>query len=310
MAHVPVMLAQVLDGLALKADGFYVDATFGRGGHSGAILERLGPEGRLLAIDRDATAVEEARERFAADDRFAIAHASFSALGNHVDDAFGTRGADGLLFDFGVSSPQLDVASRGFSFLRDGPLDMRMDTRQATTAADYLRDVSESSLRRDIATLGEERLASRYAKAIIAARQKAPLETTGQLAGVIEDATPARVRAQTNRHPATKTFQAIRMRVNAELDEIDAALDDVIDALCIGGRVCFITFHSLEDRPVKRFLRAASAEDPVYRGLPDMPEEARPRLRPVGKPLTAGDDELAQNPRARSARLRIAERLR
>lgn len=300
------MLAQVLEGLALKADGRYVDATFGRGGHSAAILQRLGPEGRLLAIDRDSTAVEAARQRFADDARFEIVHARFSSLAEIV----GPSEVDGLLFDFGVSSPQLDEASRGFSFLRDGPLDMRMDASQKMTAADYIASVSESALRRDLATLGEERLAGRLARAIVTQRERRPITTTLELATLIEDATPARVRATMQRHPATKTFQAIRMRVNAELEEIDKALGAVIDVLRIGGRVCFITFHSLEDRPVKRFLREACAEDPVYRGLPDMPESARPRMRLCGKPGVASAEELAENPRARSARLRVAERLR
>lgn len=310
MAHVPVMLEQVLDGLAVKAEGRYVDATFGRGGHSGAILDRLGDAGKLLAIDRDATAVAEARSRFSGDERFRVVHAPFSALRETVNDAFGDSGADGVLFDFGVSSPQLDEASRGFSFLRDGPLDMRMDARQPQSAADYLADVSESALRRDLSTLGEERLAARIARAIISARDRAPITTTMQLANIVEDATPARVRAKTARHPATKTFQALRMRINDELGEIERVLPDVNDVLSIHGRVCFLTFHSLEDRPVKRFLKTACAEDAVYRGLPDMPESAKPLMRLVGKPAKADAFELEQNPRARSARLRIAERLR
>ena len=310
MTHQPVLLEQVLDGLALRADGQYIDATFGRGGHSEAILQRLSGRGRLLAIDRDETAVTEARAKFAGDERFTIEHAAFGALGEIAERRGFLGRTDGLLFDFGVSSPQLDEAERGFSFLRDGPLDMRMDRDQRETAADYIAGIDEASLRRDLYTLGEERLAPRIAAAIIKARQRAPITTTGELARIVENAVPARVRATSKRHPATQTFQAIRMRINHELEEISAALASFIDVLAVGGRACFITFHSLEDRPVKRFLRDAAAEDPVYRGLPDMPEAARPRLRLVGRARTADSAELARNPRARSARLRIAERLR
>ncbi|MEN7343958.1 MAG: 16S rRNA (cytosine(1402)-N(4))-methyltransferase RsmH [Pseudomonadota bacterium] len=310
MSHVPVMLAQVLEGLAPKAEGRYVDATFGRGGHSAAILDRLGTEGKLLAIDRDATAVATAKARFKDDQRFAVHHAPFSEIADAVDQAFAGRGADGVLFDFGVSSPQLDDERRGFSFLREGPLDMRMDAQQKMTASDYLAEVNEATLRRDISVLGEERLAARIAKAIVAARDSGSLHSTKDLSDVIVAATPAKVIRQTKRHPATKTFQAIRMRVNDELGEIDAALAAVIDVLAIGGRVCFITFHSLEDRPVKRFLREVCAEDPVYRGLPDMPESARPKMRLVGKAQKPTAEEVADNARARSATLRVAERLR
>lgn len=310
MAHVPVLLDEVLEGLSIRGDGCYVDATFGRGGHSSAIMQRLGDAGRLLAIDRDAAAVAAARRQWGDDARFTIVHAPFSAI-DTVAAQHGVLGrVDGVLFDFGVSSPQLDDAERGFSFSHDGPLDMRMDQRQRATAADYLAGVSESELRRDLATLGEERLAGRFARAIIAARAKAPITRTRALAEIIEAATPARVLAGLRRHPATKVFQALRMRVNAEISEIEQALDKVLDVLAIGGRVCFITFHSLEDRPVKRFLRKLSAEDPVYRGLPDMPEWARPRLATIGRAQTASDAEIARNPRARSARLRVAERLR
>ncbi|MEL6869338.1 MAG: 16S rRNA (cytosine(1402)-N(4))-methyltransferase RsmH [Pseudomonadota bacterium] len=307
--HQPVMLREVLDGLAIRPDGCYVDATFGRGGHSAAILERLGDSGRLLALDRDASAVAVAGKKFADEPRFAITHAPFATLASVVRDAGLLGQVDGLLFDFGVSSPQLDDADRGFSFLRDGPLDMRMDAEQTLTAAAYLADIDESALRQDIARLGEERLAARIARAIVHARDKAPITRTLQLAGIVEAATPARVRARSARHPATKTFQAIRMRINDELGQISDALDAVVNVLAIGGRVCFLTFHSLEDRPVKRFLRDQSAEDPVYRGLPDVPPHARPAMRIVGKACVADDRELDDNPRARSARLRVGERL-
>ena len=308
--HLPVLLAQVIDGLALRHDGVYVDATFGRGGHSGAILQQLGENGRLLAIDRDEAAVDAALEKFGADPRFSIERAEFADIGEVVAAHGLAEKVDGVLFDFGVSSPQLDEAERGFSFLRDGPLDMRMDKRQKMTAADYIRTVSMGDLRRDIARLGEERLASRVAGAICTARDRAPIETTVALADIVEKAIPARVRAQSSRHPATKTFQAIRMVINAEVEQINAALASVIDVLAIGGRMCFLTFHSLEDRPVKKFLRAAAATDPVYRGLPNIPTHALGRIKLIGKSSVATDAELEQNPRARSARLRVAERVR
>ena len=310
MAHVPVLLNEVLEGLALRDDGVYVDATFGRGGHSAAILERLSAAGRLVALDRDDTAVTAARAKFEGDPRFAIAHQSFAAI-RDVCEAHDILGrVDGLLFDFGVSSPQLDEGERGFSFLNDGPLDMRMDRRQTLTAADYLAEVDEQTLARDLKRLGEEPLARAYARAIVAARAEAPITRTRQLADLIESVTPARARRRSNRHPATRAFQAIRMRVHAELDELEAALAAVPDVLAVSGRVAFLTFHSLEDRPVKRFLRAMAAEDPAWRGLPDMPEHARARMRIVGRDRKAGPEEIAGNPRSRSARLRIGERLR
>lgn len=294
----------------MRADGVYVDATFGRGGHSAAMLEQLSDMGRLIALDRDDTAVTQARAKFGSDPRFAIEHSSFAAL-REVCAAHDILGrVDGLLFDFGVSSPQLDEGTRGFSFLRDGPLDMRMDRRQPLTAAAYLADVGEATLARDLQRLGEEPLARTYARAIVGARAQAPITGTVQLAELIESVTPARVRRRSNRHPATRVFQAIRMRVNDELDELDAALGAVPDVLAVGGRVAFLTFHSLEDRPVKRFLRDMAAEDPAWRGLPDMPEHARARMRIVGRGRKAGAQEVEDNPRSRSARLRIGERLR
>ncbi|MEM9171759.1 MAG: 16S rRNA (cytosine(1402)-N(4))-methyltransferase RsmH [Pseudomonadota bacterium] len=309
-AHLPVMRDEVLTALAVRPDGCYLDATFGRGGHSAAILEQLGDGGRLLALDRDDEAVAAAREQFATDPRFTIRHVAFAALGQVVDDAGLAGQINGLFFDFGVSSPHLDDAERGFSFMRDGVLDMRMDRSQSLTAASYLATVTEIQLRRDLRTLGEERLAARIAKAIIDARARQPIERTLQLADIVEQAVPARVRAKASKHPATRTFQAIRIRVNDELDQLQTALQAVPAVLAVGGRVCFLTFHSLEDRPVKRFLQRESAEDPVYRGLPDMPEHARARMRIIGKQRSASAAELAVNPRSRSARLRVGERLR
>ena len=309
--HRPVLLEEVLTGLAIRPDGAYVDATFGRGGHAAAILERLGREGRLLAVDRDPDAVAAAAERFGDDPRFRVAQGDFAMLraiaGNNVPSA----GYAGILLDLGVSSPQLDQPGRGFSFRHDGPLDMRMDTTTGETAAEWLARIEVGELERVIRTLGEERFARRIARAIDTARGEAPIDTTARLAGIVDAAVPRRER---DKHPATRTFQAIRMAVNTELEALDAALEAAPELLASGGRLAVISFHSLEDRRVKRFIRAAAGERPAVvrdsRGrLPPM-EAERPvaRLLPVGKPVTPGDDENRRNPRARSARLRIAER--
>lgn len=305
--HVPVLLAEVLEGLAIRPDGLYVDATFGRGGHSAAILGQLGPAGRLLAIDRDAEAVAYGRERFADDERFLIERGNFSGLGDiAVRHGFGGA-TDGILFDLGVSSPQLDDAERGFSFMQDGPLDMRMDRDEGRSAGDWLNQVSERELREVLKIYGEERQAARVARAVIRAREEAPLVRTSQLAGIVESVLGRRRPGE--RHPATKTFQAVRIRVNRELDAIAEALSQVRELLAPGGRLVVISFHSLEDRIVKRYMRDASLDDSRYRGLPEVPAGARAWLRLVGKPRTAGRDEAAGNPRARSARLRVAEKL-
>ena len=300
--HAPVLLAAALDGLAVRADGCYVDATFGRGGHAGAILGRLKEEGRLLAIDRDPEARAAAARLFAGDPRATFIHARFSELAQHV--AAGS--ADGILFDLGVSSPQLDEARRGFSFLRDGPLDMRMDPQSGESAASFLARAGEREIAMVIARLGEERHARRIARAIVAARETAPITTTGRLAGVIAAAVPGR---EPGRHPATRAFQALRIHVNDELGEIERALPQAVAALAPGGRLVVISFHSLEDRIVKRFMRAASREDPAWAGMPELPATARPRLKLVGRAVFADEAEVARNPRARSAVLRAAERL-
>lgn len=300
--HEPVLVDPVLGLLAIRADGCYVDATFGRGGHAGAILGRLGEEGRLLAIDRDPEARAAAARQFAGDPRATFVHARFSELEQHV-----TAGsADGILFDLGVSSPQLDEARRGFSFLRDGPLDMRMDPQSGESAAAFLARSSEREIAMVIARLGEERHARRIARAIVAAREIAPIATTRRLAGIIAAAVPGR---EPGRHPATRAFQALRIHVNDELGEIERALPQAVAALAPGGRLVVISFHSLEDRIVKRFLRSASREDPAWAGMPELPAAARPRLRLIGRAVFADDAEVARNPRARSAVLRAAERL-
>ncbi|HEY5559747.1 MAG TPA: 16S rRNA (cytosine(1402)-N(4))-methyltransferase RsmH [Steroidobacteraceae bacterium] len=300
--HAPVLTGQVLDSLAIRADGCYVDATFGRGGHAGAILGRLGEEGKLLAIDRDPEARAAAARLFADDPRATFVQARFSELGQHVAGG----AVDGILFDLGVSSPQLDEARRGFSFLRDGPLDMRMDPQSGESAASFLARAGEREIAMLIARLGEERHARRIARAIVAARATAPVVTTGRLAGIIAACVPGR---EPGRHPATRTFQALRIHVNDELGELERALPQAVAALAPGGRLVVISFHSLEDRIVKRFIRSASREDPAWAGMPELPAAARPRLRPVGRAVFADEAEVARNPRARSAVLRAAERL-
>jgi 16S rRNA (cytosine1402-N4)-methyltransferase len=311
-AHVPVLLGPVLEGLNIRANGCYVDGTFGRGGHSSAILERLTADGRLIAIDRDPQAIASAPEALLSDPRFELIRGESAQLEKFIDER-GLRGSvDGVLLDLGVSSPQLDEASRGFSFLRDGPLDMRMDPDAGISAADWLARVDEKELKRVLKTYGEERSAARIARAIVAARDEAPIETTVQLADIIAAAAPAHGQ---KRHPATKSFQAIRIFINGELDQLKSALEQSVNvlrkptALRSGGRLCVISFHSLEDRLVKRFMREASREPEQYRGMPSIPAEYRPRLKPIGKLIEATAAEIAANRRARSARLRVAERL-
>ncbi|NIL94559.1 MAG: 16S rRNA (cytosine(1402)-N(4))-methyltransferase RsmH [Woeseiaceae bacterium] len=305
-AHVPVLLGPVLHGLDIKKDGIYVDGTFGRGGHSSAILKQLGEAGRLVAIDRDPEAIANADDVLTKDPRFELVRGEIEKLAACIEAKGLTGRVDGLLLDLGVSSPQLDQANRGFSFLRDGPLDMRMDPESGISAADWLEHTEEKELRRVLKQFGEEKQAGRIARAIVAAREAGPLTTTLQLADVVTSVVPAHTRKT---HPATKTFQAIRIYINRELEQLEAALDQSLEILARGGRLCVISFHSLEDRIVKRFIRTHSREHEQYRGMPDVPEEFRPRLKRIGRPITATADEIAANARARSARLRVAERL-
>lgn len=304
--HVPVLLGPVLEGLDIKNDGCYVDGTFGRGGHSKAILERLGRHGRLIAFDRDPQAIAAAPDALTNDPRFELVRGEFAELANRIEERRLTGRVDGLLLDLGVSSPQLDEGERGFSFLRDGPLDMRMDPGSGTAARDWLQEVEEKELKRVLRQYGEERNAARIARAIISARSQRPIRTTGQLADVVAAAAPARGE---RKHPATRTFQAIRIFINRELEQLEAVLPQALDVLARGGRLCVISFHSLEDRIVKRFMREASREAPQYRGLPDVPAAFRPKLRIIGKAIAATAQEVADNARARSARLRVAERV-
>jgi len=304
--HTPVLLEEVLAGLAIRADGRYCDATFGRGGHTAAILDALGPAGRVVAIDRDAEAIRAGRLRFGDEPRLTLMRGSFARLDELVRTAGVEGELQGVLLDLGVSSPQLDEADRGFSFMQDGPLDMRMDNETGQTAAQWLARASERELADTLHRLGEERFARRIARAIVAARVEAPIERTGQLAGVIAAAVPTR---EPGKHPATRTFQAIRMRVNTELESLEAALPQALGLLAPGGRLCVISFHSLEDRLVKRFIQREVCGDPHYAGLPSIPPHARPRLAKIGGATAASDAEIARNPRARSARLRVAERI-
>ena len=305
--HLPVLLREAVDALAVTVDSQVVDCTFGRGGHSSAILAVLGPTGRLMAMDRDPQAVESpAAQVLRGDSRFALEHGSFSLLRERVKQRNWLGQVDGVLFDLGVSSPQLDTAERGFSFQKNGPLDMRMDNRSGLTAADWLNRAAEAEIAAVLRDLGEERFARRIAGAIVTARMGRPLETTAQLARIIEQTVPTR---EPGKHPATRSFQAIRMLINEELGEIEAGLRQAVDVLAPGGRIAVIAFHSLEDRLVKRFLRNEErGGEPPHRKLPIV-DSRSPRLKRVGGAVRPGADEISNNPRARSAVLRVAERL-
>jgi len=306
-AHLPVMPDEVLQGLAIRENGIYIDCTFGRGGHSRIILEALGANGHLLALDKDTSAVtSNAATALQEDARFEIEQASFAALAEIV----GRRGwlgeVAGVLMDLGVFSPQLDQPERGFSFLKDGALDMRMDVNQGITAAQWLADVSEQELTLVLKQYGEERFARRIARAVVAKRAIEPIATTRHLAELIEQAVPVR---EKNRHPATRSFQAIRIVINQELDDLKMALEQAVTALKPAGRLVVIAFHSLEDRIVKRFFRDEAQGGRFPRGLPVPVAAYRPRLKLTGKAQRACAREVTRNIRARSAILRVAERL-
>jgi 16S rRNA (cytosine1402-N4)-methyltransferase len=304
--HVPVLLDEAMQALNIEPDAILVDATYGRGGHAAEILKRLGPVGRLLVLDRDPQAVADARRRFGADRRVVVEHARFSRLRDACDRS-GLRGrVAAALFDLGVSSPQLEDPARGFSFRHAGPLDMRMDPTAGPSAADWLNHADEPELFRVIRDYGEERHARRIARAIVAARRHTPITDTRALADIVARAVPARER---NKDPATRTFQAIRMHVNHEIEELEQMLPQTLEVLAPGGRMAMISFHSLEDRRVKQFMRAESRAPAVPRGMPLPPTRFQPRLRVVGRAVRAGTDEIRRNPRARSAILRVAERV-
>ena len=302
-AHVSVLLSEAVDALAIRADGLYVDATFGRGGHSRAVLAQLGPQGCLIAFDRDPAAI--AAGQAVGDARLTLVHSAFSALDDELA-RLGVQVVDGVLLDLGVSSPQLDDAARGMSFRFDAPLDMRMDTSRGQTVAEWLAEASVGEITEVIREYGEERFAHAIAKAIATARAGGAVATTGQLAALVEKAVRTREPGQ---HPATRTFQALRIFINQELEELSRVLPACVSRLRPGGRLAVISFHSLEDRIVKRFMRDESRPPVLPRRLPvraaDLPA---PRLRLVGKAARPGEAEVAANPRARSAVLRVAER--
>ena len=302
--HIIVLLHEAVEALSIRPDGVYVDGTFGRGGHSRAILARLGPSGRLIAFDRDPVAV--AAGQALQDPRFELVHAPFSDFAEALAER-GVEKVDGVLLDLGVSSPQLDEAERGMSFRFDAPLDMRMDTTRGVTAAEWLAEAPVADITRVLREYGEERFAYEIAKAVVAARSGGHVATTGQLAALVEKAVRTREPGQ---HPATRTFQALRICVNQELEELSLVLPQVVAALAAGGRLVVISFHSLEDRIVKRFMRDESRPPQLPARLPvraaDLP---KPRLGLVGKAVRPSDAEVAANARSRSAVMRIAERM-
>lgn len=306
-SHRPVLLAEVIDALAIVSDGSYMDLTYGRGGHAGAILARLGPRGRLVVMDKDPAAIRSARQRFDGDARVTIRAGSYAGAGRVADELGLSGRISGVLLDLGVSSAQLDDPARGFSFRHDGPLDMRMDPAAGESAAEWLARVPEQELVRVLREYGEERFAARIARAIAAERRQHPIRTTGQLRSIVAAANPA---WEPGKDPATRTFQAIRIHINRELDELRQCLDQLVGLLAPGGRLVIISFHSLEDRMVKRFIRQESRGDPFPAALPVPDAMRQPRLRTVGGAVHAGAEEVAANPRARSAVLRVAERLR
>lgn len=304
MSHIPVLLHEALDALCIRSDGIYLDCTFGRGGHSRAILASLDEGGRLIGFDRDPSAVAAAQDLAKEDSRFEIVHTAFSELESALDSIAITR-VHGVLMDLGVSSPQLDQAERGFSFHADGPLDMRMDPTSGQSAADWIARADTDEIADVLWVLGEERFSRRIARAIAEVRKVEPIITTAQLSKIVSDAQPKK---DQNKHPATRAFQAIRLHINEELSEVEQGLEAAVKRLEVGGRLAVISFHSLEDRLVKRALRDASR---LPQGDPRMPlpdSVAKPRMRLMGKAIRAGTGELRMNPRARSAVLRVAER--
>jgi 16S rRNA (cytosine1402-N4)-methyltransferase len=308
--HKPVLLDEVIEALNIRADGYYIDATFGRGGHSREIIKRLGPKGRLLAFDKDPDAVKSADNELVEDQRFEIVQGSFTMLMQHVKQHELQAQVEGVLFDFGVSSPQLDNAERGFSFRFDAPLDMRMNPEEGQSVAEWLNKADEIDIANVIYEYGEERASRRIAKNIVNARVEIPIETTTQLAELVRKTVPAKKNRNkgSDIHPATKTFQALRIFINHELNEIKEVLPQAVDVLCSGGRLAAISFHSLEDRIVKRFMRDESMPKQYPSELPIMPDNNDVKIKRIGKKIRATEKEVNENPRARSAVLRVAKR--
>ena len=305
--HITVLLDEAVEALAVRADGCYLDGTFGRGGHSRLILERLGPEGRLLGFDKDPLAIASGNALAAEDGRFVVVQRSFAELGEELAARGLVGKVDGLLLDLGVSSPQLDDAERGFSFLNDGPLDMRMNPDAGVSAAQFIATADEDEIARVFKEYGEERFAKRMARAVVQRRAVKPFERTADLAQVLTDANPA---WEKGKNPATRAFQGLRIHVNNELGDLERGLDAALEGLAVGGRLVVISFHSLEDRIVKQFMKrqAKGEADKLPRDLPIIPKAFEPRLKLLGKPIYAGEAEVKANPRSRSAVMRVAER--
>jgi 16S rRNA (cytosine1402-N4)-methyltransferase len=305
--HIPVLVEETLSALAPEVGGYYVDATFGRGGHTARLLAALGGESRVLALDQDAQAIAAGRLRFADEVRLTLIHASFADLATLVPAHAHGLPCRGVLFDLGVSSPQLDDPARGFSFRADGPLDMRMDATRGEPVAAWLARAGVDEIREVIATLGEERFARRVAEAIVNARRERPIARTSELAEIVARAVRTR---EPGKHPATRTFQALRMFINDELGQLERGLAAAASVLAVGGRLAVITFHSLEDRMVKRFIQSVTRVDPELARLPVIPASAEPTFKIVGRKAKPSEAERARNPRSRSAMLRVAERVR
>jgi 16S rRNA (cytosine1402-N4)-methyltransferase len=304
--HTPVLTNEILHGLNLQPDGIYIDCTFGRGGHSKAILQHLSEQGRLFAFDKDPEAISAINKTMLADHRFSLQQGSYTMLGQLVKEN-GIQGRiNGILFDLGVSSPQFDDPDRGFSFQYDAYLDMRMDNSIGVTASDWLNSAEQKEISDVLFQYGDERFAKKIARSIIKARQDKPITRTHQLADLVASVIPVR---EKDKHPATRTFQAIRILINDELNDLKEVLGQTIEALAPGGRLLFISFHSLEDRLVKRFIRDESKGDYFPPDLPITQNVLKPRLKAVGKAIYPTQDEIKNNPRARSAVLRIAERI-
>lgn len=307
--HITVLLDEAVEALAVRADGCYLDGTFGRGGHSRLILERLGPGGRLLGFDKDPLAIASGNALAAEDGRFVVVQRSFAGLGEEAAARGLVGKVDGLLLDLGVSSPQLDDAERGFSFLNDGPLDMRMNPDAGVSAAQFIATASADEIARVFKEYGEERFAKRMARAVVERREQKPFERTADLAAVLTEANPA---WEKGKNPATRAFQGLRIHVNNELGDLQRGLDAALETLAVGGRLVVISFHSLEDRIVKQFMKrqAKGEADNLPRNLPIIPKAFEPRLKLLGKPIFAGEAEVKANPRSRSAVMRVAEKLR
>ena len=302
--HTPVLLNETLQGLKIRSDGMYIDCTFGRGGHSRSILQQLGENGRLLAFDRDPDAIAAVDKQLLGDPRFTLVHGSYTKLEEPVKALNPTKKVDGVFLDLGVSSPQLDDASRGFSFMRDGDLDMRMDNSCGMTAAEWLSQAPAEEIANVLYEYGDERFSRRIARVIVEQRDELPITRTTQLADLVSSAIP---RKEKDKHPATRTFQAIRIFINRELEELETVLIQAMNVLAENGRLVVISFHSLEDRLIKRFMRDQAKGVDIPREIPVTHDAFKPKLIIVGKPVRAQQDEIRNNPRARSAVLRIAE---